>query len=101
MQLASQFGRGGGQIDFDTFSQIVSRSQDDATSDEEIFQAFQVFDEAGDGSITIAALRNILTMLGAEKMTASEFDELLKKCKLGGDASRVNYRSFMQTMRAL
>merc|ERR1712226_1599724 len=82
MELARQAGARG-NVNFQTFASLVAKSQDDATSEEEILQAFQVFDENGDGCISIGSLRNILTMLGAEKMSSVEFEQLTQKAKLG------------------
>eukprot|EP00298_Acanthocystis_sp_HF-20_P011086 c19223_g2_i1.p1 GENE.c19223_g2_i1~~c19223_g2_i1.p1 ORF type:complete len:250 (-),score=100.12 c19223_g2_i1:126-800(-) len=88
-------------IDLRNFTTIVSKKLQDHTSEEEIYQAFQVFDEEGKGFITLAALRNILTMLGAERMTQDEFEAMCSKAKLTGDSTQVNYRQFIKIMRSL
>lgn len=55
----------------------------------EIRQAFRVFDKDGNGYISAAELRHVMTNLG-EKLTDEEVDEMMKQADIDGDG-QVNY----------
>jgi calmodulin len=57
-------------------------------STDEIVDAFQAFDATGNGTITVAELKHILTTMG-EKMTAEEVQMLVNECDV--DDGRINY----------
>lgn len=82
-------------IDFGTFLTILTRPDGfkPAGSAQEFIQGFQVFDKEGDGYISAAELRYVLTNL-AEKLTDEEVDELLKEVQIGQDG-RINYVDFV------
>lgn len=50
----------------------------DTDSQEEILEAFRVFDRDGNGLISAAELRHIMTSLG-EKLTDEEVDEMIRE----------------------
>src|ERR1700732_4116283 len=55
---------GNGEIDFPEFLTMMARKMKDTDSEEEIKEAFKVFDKNGDGKISAAELRHVMTNLG-------------------------------------
>ncbi|KAH8095800.1 hypothetical protein JL720_3129 [Aureococcus anophagefferens] len=68
----------------------------DTDSEEEILEAFKVFDKDGNGFISAAELRHIMTNLG-EKLTDEEVDEMLREADIDGDG-QINYEEFVKMM---
>lgn len=56
--------------------------QDHLESD--IREAFRIFDRDGNGTISAAELRHVMTNLG-EKLTDEEVDEMLREADIDGD----------------
>jgi len=65
-------------------------------SEEEIKEAFKVFDKDGNGFISAAELRHVMTNLG-EKLTDTEVDDLIKEADVDGDG-QINYEEFVKLM---
>ena len=63
---------------------------------EEILEAFKVFDKDGNGFISAAELRHIMTNLG-EKLTDEEVDEMIREADIDGDG-QINYEEFVKMM---
>jgi calmodulin len=61
----------------------------DTDSEEEIKEAFKVFDKDGNGFISAAELRHVMTNLG-EKLTEGEVDEMIREADVDGDG-QINY----------
>nr|XP_028602731.1 calmodulin-like protein 1 isoform X2 [Podarcis muralis] len=80
---------GSGTVDFAEFLSLMAKQSKDSDSEEEIREAFRVFDKDGNGYISTAELRHVLTNLG-EKLTDEEVDEMIKEADVDGDG-RVNY----------
>lgn len=80
---------GNGTIDFPEFLTMMSRKLNDIDSEEELREAFKTFDRDGNGRISAAELRHVMTNLG-EKLTDEEVDEMIKEADLDGDGE-VNY----------
>lgn len=85
----SFFFQGNGTIDFPEFLTMMARKMKDSDSEEEIREAFRVFDKDGNGFISAAELRHVMTNLG-EKLTDEEVDEMIREADLDGDG-QVNY----------
>ena len=64
--------------------------------EEEIREAFRVFDKDGNGNISAAELRHVMTNLG-EKLTDEEVDEMIREADIDGDG-QVNYEEFVTMM---
>lgn len=81
--------KGNGTIDFPEFLTMMARKMKDTDSEEEIREAFRVFDKDGNGFISAAELRHVMTNLG-EKLTDEEVDEMIREADIDGDG-QVNY----------
>ena len=85
---------GSNTIDFPEFLSMMARKMKDTDSEEEILEAFKVFDKDGNGFISAAELRHIMTNLG-EKLTDEEVDEMIREADIDGDG-QVNYEGNTQ-----
>lgn len=73
---------------------MMARKMKDTDSEEEIREAFRVFDKDGNGFISAAELRHVMTNLG-EKLTDEEVDEMIREADIDGDG-QVNYEGCIQ-----
>jgi len=62
---------GDGTVDFPSFLTIMARKMKDQDTEDDIIEAFRVFDKDGNGTISAAELRHVMTNLG-EKLTDEE-----------------------------
>lgn len=74
----------------------IHRKMADTDTEEEIREAFKVFDKDGNGFISAAELRHVMTNLG-EKLTDEEVDEMIREADVDGDG-QVNYDEFVKMM---
>ena len=89
-------GHGNGVVDFSDFRTMMAQKMQDADSEEEIRQAFRVFDRNGNGFISPDEFRYVMTSLG-EKLTEEEFDQMFTDADLNGDG-QINYEEFVTMM---
>nr|BBB18810.1 calcium indicator protein GeNL(Ca2+)-110u [synthetic construct] len=89
---------GNGTIYFPEFLTMMARKMKDTDSEEEIREAFRVWDKDGNGYISAADLRHVMTNLG-EKLTDEEVDEMIREADIDGEG-QVNYEEFVQMMTA-
>jgi Ca2+-binding EF-hand superfamily protein len=87
---------GNGTIDFAEFLAMMPRQEKDDNAEEEMLEAFKVFDIDGNGSITSDELRQIFLNLG-EKLTDEEIDDMIKVADVDGDGE-INYQEFVKMM---
>lgn len=78
---------------------MMARKMKDTDSEEEIREAFRVFDKDGNGFISAAELRHVMTNLG-EKLTDEEVDEMIREADIDGDG-QVNYEGKQPSRTAL
>lgn len=71
---------------------MMSRNLKDTDREEEIRQAFKVFDRDGDGYITIAELRLVMANLG-EKLTNEELDAMMNEADKNNDG-QIDFSEF-------
>ena len=75
---------------------MMSRKMQDTDSEEEIREAFRVFDKDGNGFVSAAELRHVMTKLG-EKLSDEEVDEMIQAADTDGDG-QVNYEEFVHML---
>jgi calmodulin len=68
---------------------MFQRHHRDVSNEAEIKEAFRVFDKEGNGYISAAELRHVLTNLG-ERLKDEEVDEMIREADLTGDG-QINY----------
>uniref|UniRef100_A0ABD2WDX8 EF-hand domain-containing protein n=1 Tax=Trichogramma kaykai TaxID=54128 RepID=A0ABD2WDX8_9HYME len=84
---------GNGTIEFNEFLQMMSKKMKGAEGEDELREAFRVFDKNNDGLISSIELRHVMTNLG-EKLSEEEVDDMIKEADLDGDGM-VNYEEFV------
>lgn len=87
---------GNGTIDFREFLDLMAHKMKDFDSDEELREAFKVFDKDQNGYISAAELRHVMINLG-EKLTEEEVEMMIKEADTDGDG-QVNYEEFVRMM---
>lgn len=85
-----------GTIDFAEFLTMMARKMKDTDSEEEIREAFKVFDRDNNGFISAQELRHVMTSIG-EKLTDEEVDMMIKEADANGDG-RIDYNEFVQLL---
>lgn len=82
---------GNGEIDFNEFLQMMSKKMKETDTEDEIREAFRVFDDSGTGSISSNQLFLILTTMGDKpRLTDDEANEAVKVADVDGDGD-INY----------
>lgn len=71
---------------------MMARKMKDTDSEEEIREAFKVFDRDNNGFISAAELRHVMTSIG-EKLTDDEVDEMIREADQDGDG-RIDCKSY-------
>ena len=87
---------GNGTIDFPEFLSLMARKMKETDTEEELMEAFKVFDRDGKCLISAAELRHVMTNLG-EKLTDEEVDEMIREADVDGDG-HINYEEFVKMM---
>ena len=80
---------GNGTIEFDEFLAMMAKKMKSTDTEDEMREAFKVFDKDGDGFISAAELRHVMANLG-EKLTDDEVEEMIREADLDGDG-KVDY----------
>ena len=92
-----KFLTGDGTIDFQEFLNLMTKTMKNNTQEEELIDAFKVFDSDGNGYIEPSELRHVMTNLG-EKLSDEEFDELWREADIDQDG-RINYEGLSYMYR--
>uniref|UniRef100_M0RCJ6 EF-hand domain-containing protein n=1 Tax=Rattus norvegicus TaxID=10116 RepID=M0RCJ6_RAT len=87
---------GNGTINFPEFLTMMARKMKGTDVEEEIREAFRVFDK--DGYTSAAEFRHVMTTLG-EKLTDEEVDGMIREADMDGDG-QVIYEEFVQMVTA-
>ena len=87
---------GSGTINFNEFVSLMGRKADEPISEQEVLDAFKVFDKDGNGLISAVELKYIMTSLG-EKLTDNEVEEMIGEVDKDEDG-HINYDEFVKMM---
>ena len=87
---------GDGTIDFQEFLGMMAKKMKDTDSEDEMKEAFKVFDRDNTGLISASNLRVVMTNLG-EKMTDEEIEEMIREADMDGDGF-VNFKGTASTV---
>lgn len=87
---------GNPKINFPYFLSLTATKMQDKDAEQQLINAFNVFDNNRDGSIATENFRDIINNLG-EKLTQSEIREILKEADLDGDGN-IDYMEFVKMM---
>ena len=85
-----------GKLNFDDFIELMSGKLRETDTEEEIINAFKVFDKSGNGLISGADLRHIMTTLG-DKLSEEEVDEIIREAEINGDGY-ILYEEFVRSI---
>lgn len=85
-----------GQIGFEEFKQILTKTIKDEFTQTSSIEAFAVFDKDKKGKITKHELRDILLTKGDQNMTESEVQDLLEHYIDFDENGEINYKEFVQ-----
>ncbi|CAD6206422.1 unnamed protein product [Miscanthus lutarioriparius] len=87
---------GNGTIEFPEFLNLMAHKLKDTDSEEEVKEAFEMFDKDQDGYISAAELRDMMANLG-EQQTDEEVKGMIREADTNGDGL-VSYDEFKQRM---
>ena len=85
-----------GEINFEKFVSIVNRREYDVDTEEELLNAFKIFDKEGNGLINLDELKHIMLKVG-KNLSESEIDEMLKDADIDMDGF-INYEEFIRSI---
>ena len=83
-----------GAIDFKEFLDIMLKKLKDFESEEELIEAFKIFDKDGNGLIGSEELLNVMLTLG-EDSNKEEIEDLINEVDLDRDGL-INYEEFLR-----
>ncbi|CAG8739483.1 22704_t:CDS:2, partial [Dentiscutata erythropus] len=86
-----------GTIDINEFLNMMNRKMKDTDAEEELKEAFKVFDKDSNGLISAAELKSVMSSIG-EKLTDEEIDEMIHEADVDGDG-QINYEEFVKMMK--
>jgi len=87
---------GSGALDFSEFLTMLPKIQRTGDSEEEVEEAFRVFDKEASGSMSAAELRHVMTNMG-EKLTEEEVDEMISFADTDAQGE-INYKDFLKLL---
>ncbi|TKY61392.1 Calmodulin protein 8 [Spatholobus suberectus] len=90
---------GNGTIEFGEFLNLMARKMKETEAEEELKEAFRVFDKDQDGYISPSELRSVMRTI-VEKVTEEEVEQMVKEADLDGDGL-VDYEEFVRMLLAV
>ncbi|KAL8171157.1 hypothetical protein V2J09_022961 [Rumex salicifolius] len=94
---AADVADGGASLEFAEFLNLIAaKSKEKDTEEEELKEAFKVFDKDQNGFISPSALRQVMINLG-EKLTDEEVEQMINEADSDGDGL-VNFDDFVKFM---
>ncbi|PHT27867.1 putative calcium-binding protein CML28 [Capsicum baccatum] len=90
---------GDGCVDMDEFGSLYRTIMDERNEEEDMREAFNVFDQNGDGYICVDELKEVLASLGLKQgRTLEDCKQMINKVDIDGDGM-VDFDEFKQMMR--
>ncbi|WVZ04351.1 hypothetical protein V8G54_025157 [Vigna mungo] len=90
---------GDGCVDMAEFGELYETIMEERDDEEDMREAFNVFDQNRDGFITVDELRAVLASLGLQQgRSLEECRKMIVKVDVDGDGM-VNYKEFRQMMK--
>jgi calmodulin len=90
---------GDGEIDFNEFLEMMARRLGtESNQEEELRQAFRVFDKDGDGYITAVELKLVMKQLG-EELSQEQLSDMMREADGNGDG-KIDFGEFCKMMGA-
>ncbi|XP_057519640.1 calmodulin-like protein 3 [Amaranthus tricolor] len=88
-----------GFVDMEEFGALYKTIMNERDEEEDMREAFNVFDQNGDGFITVEELRSVLQSLGLKQgRTIDDCKKMISKVDVDGDGM-VDYKEFKQMMK--
>ena len=87
---------GDGILDFNEFLMLMVGKSKDVNTEDELIEAFRVFDRDENGYISAAELKSTMTNLG-EMMSDEEVMEMIREADIDEDG-QINYEEFVAMM---
>ncbi|KAK9137493.1 hypothetical protein Sjap_008087 [Stephania japonica] len=90
---------GNGMLELGEFLNLMARKMKEAEVEDELQDAFKVFDKDRDGYISPLELKYVMISLGA-KLTEEELQEMIRVADVDGDG-QINFDEFVRMMLAV
>ena len=87
---------GDGILDFNEFLMLMVGKSKDVNTEDELIEAFRVFDRDGNGFIIPGELKNVMASVG-EKLSDGEVTDMIREADIDGDF-QMNYEEFVAMM---
>ena len=88
---------GNGSLDFSEFLTLMASKLRYNDTEEELLEAFKIFDRDGDQLIRKAEIKHVFEILG-EKMTDEAIDDMIELADNDGDGLSLNFTEFCNMM---
>lgn len=75
---------GNGVIDFEEFLEMIVKEMNKTDTEEEMREAFKIFDRSGNGFITAKELKHGMVYMG-ERLSDEEVEEMMREADSDGD----------------
>jgi len=85
-----------GTVEFDEFISLMESKMKDVDSEEELYEAFKIFDKNGNGKVSKSDIRSVLSSL-REMISPQELQDLMDKYDIDKDGY-LNYEEFKDMM---
>ncbi len=87
-----------GTIDFKEFLGLMAKKMQDIDTEDDLIDAFRVFDMDGNGCISANELKFVLANLG-ERISDEEIEEMIRDSDTDGDGL-IDYKEFIRILMA-
>ena len=85
-----------GTIDFKEFLALMARKMEDSDVEDDLLEAFRVFDRDGNGRISSHEMRFVMLSSG-EELSEQDIEDMIKEADVDGDGF-IDYSEFVKIM---